>query len=119
MVPGLSDDRVTLECIAGFIAAELGPMTPWHQSRFFPTRGMAQAPPTGVERLEEALVIGARSGLAHCYSPALAAVRPLDTRCPGCKRALIARARDGTVYNRLSAGRCPGCGRWLNGIGLA
>jgi len=38
LIPGLNDDAEQLSGIAGWIAAELGEMTPWHVTRFYPRR---------------------------------------------------------------------------------
>jgi pyruvate formate lyase activating enzyme len=53
VIPGLNDDPAELRDAAGFIAQELGPGTPWHLSRFFPTYQMTDRPPTPVETLDE------------------------------------------------------------------
>jgi pyruvate formate lyase activating enzyme len=46
LIPGLNDDAANLAKLAGWIAAELGPETPWHVSRFFPTYRLTDLDPT-------------------------------------------------------------------------
>ena len=40
VIPGHNDDSGELRALAGWIASELGPETPWHVSRFFPAHRM-------------------------------------------------------------------------------
>ena len=119
VIPGLNDDPAELEALARWIAAELGPETPWHVSRFFPTYRLTDLDPTPTATIERAVQIGRGAGLRHVYS---GNVRDADedTRCAGCGEVLIRRrgftARPAAA---LLGGHCAKCGRTLAGVGLA
>jgi pyruvate formate lyase activating enzyme len=119
LIPGLNDGPTDLEALARWIAAELGPETPWHVSRFFPSYRLTDLDPTPVATIERAVEIGRSAGLRHVYS---GNVRDADedTHCAGCGETLIWRR--GYVAGATAAfvsGRCARCGHELAGIGLA
>ena len=81
--------RITCRCrasirLAGWIATEMGPETPWHVSRFFPAHRMTDVPPTPLETLRLAADIGREAGLAHVYVGNAPQLELEDTRCAGC-----------------------------------
>ncbi len=119
LIPGLNDDPAQLEALARWIAAELGPETPWHLSRFFPTYRLTDLVPTPVATIERAVAIGRGAGLSHVYSGNVIGGDE-DTNCAGCGDVLIRRrgfsARPAPA---LIAGRCDRCGHVLAGIGMA
>ena len=51
IIPGANDDPAELKDLAGFLADELGPDTPWHLSRFHPTYRLTDGPPTPIQTL--------------------------------------------------------------------
>ena len=119
LIPGLNDDPGRLEALARWIVAELGPETPWHVSRFFPTYRLTDLDPTPASTVDRTVKIGRAAGLNHVYSGNMGAGDE-DTRCAGCGETLIRRrgfsARSAPA---LVDGRCAACGRTLAGIGLA
>jgi pyruvate formate lyase activating enzyme len=119
LIPGLNDDPAGLGALARWIVAELGPETPWHVSRFFPTYRLTDLDPTPVATIERAVAIGREAGLCHVYSGNVSGGDE-DTRCAGCGETLIRRrgftARPAAA---LVGGSCSRCGRALAGIGLA
>ncbi len=119
IIPGLNDDPVKLEALARWIAAELGPETPWHVSRFFPTYRLIDLDPTPAETIARAVAIGHGAGLSHVYSGNLSDGEE-DTRCSGCARTLIHRLGfSARPTAALVGGACSECGHPLAGVGLA
>lgn len=118
VIPGLNDKPEELEALAGFIAGELGPETPWHVSRFHPVYRLTDRPPTPVETLVEARDIGLSAGLKHVYMGNVPGGGGENTSCPGCGKTVIRRQGFRIVENRLKDGACPDCGWKIHGIGL-
>jgi pyruvate formate lyase activating enzyme len=118
LIPGLNDDPDELLGLARWIAAELGPETPWHVSRFFPTYRLTDLDPTPVATIERAVKIGHEAGLSHVYSGNVSDGDE-DTRCAGCGATLIRRRGfAATAAPALVGGGCAKCGRALAGVGL-
>ena len=118
IIPGINDDPAELHELAGFIVKELGPDTPWHISRFFPSHRMTDRPPTPIETLKRAREIGKEEGLLHVYVGNVAERGGQDTLCPGCGRVLLHRTNLGTVTNFIGNGACPDCGTSIAGVGM-
>jgi pyruvate formate lyase activating enzyme len=68
VIPTINDDIDELRDIAGFIAQDLGPETPWHISRFFPHYKMSNLLPTSTNMLQKAMEIGLDAGFVLCVS---------------------------------------------------
>jgi pyruvate formate lyase activating enzyme len=118
VIPGINDDPAELRDLAGFLARELGPDTPWHISRFFPQYQMGQVPPTPVETLHRAEEIGRAAGLRYIYLGNVA--EETNTFCPGCGGLLIRRRGFSVAENTLlPEGTCPDCGQAVPGVGMA
>ncbi|WP_373498794.1 AmmeMemoRadiSam system radical SAM enzyme [Desulfococcus sp.] len=119
VIPGLNDAPKELRALAGFIADELGPETPWHISRFHPVYRLTDRPPTPVETLTAARDIGLDAGLKYVYLGNVPGSGGEDTACPGCGRTVIRRMGFQIRENRTEKGRCPDCGEPIHGIGLS
>lgn len=119
VIPGLNDDPRELSALAGFIAAELGPDTPWHVSRFHPVYRLTDRPPTPVATLIDARDIGLAAGLKHIYLGNVPGSGGEDTACPGCGKTVIRRQGFQVLKNRLKNGACPDCGERIHGLGLS
>jgi pyruvate formate lyase activating enzyme len=118
LIPGLNDDPDGLESLARWIVAELGPETPWHVSRFFPTYRLTDLDPTPIAAIERAVAIGREAGLGHVYAGNVAGGDD-DTRCAGCGETLIHRRGYGAAATAaLTGGSCARCGHVLAGVGL-
>ncbi|MFH1086998.1 MAG: AmmeMemoRadiSam system radical SAM enzyme, partial [Chloroflexota bacterium] len=63
VVPTVNDDDEQLSGIARWIAADLGELTPWHVTRFYPQHRLDSLPPTPISTLERAGKIGKAAGL--------------------------------------------------------
>jgi pyruvate formate lyase activating enzyme len=118
LIPGLNDDPHLLASLASWIAAELGPETPWHVSRFFPTYRLTDLDPTPAATIRRAVEIGRAAGLRHVYSGNLADGEE-DTCCAECGETLIRRRGYTAERAALVGDRCARCGHSLAGIGLA
>lgn len=116
VIPGVNDSETELCDIARFVADELGPETPWHVSRFFPTYKLVDAPPTPLETLRQAEEIGRLAGLRYVYVGN--ARENGDTVCHACGHLLIRRYGFTVVTNEVRNGCCPVCGAAVAGVGL-
>jgi len=114
IVPGDNDSDEELESIASFIADELDRFTPWHISAFHPDYKVLDRSPTSIDVLERAERIGRLCGLEYIYLGNVA--NRGITHCPGCGAALIERDVYSVVNDRLVDGKCPECGRAVEGV---
>lgn len=118
VIPGLNDGLDELADIAGFIAGELGPETPWHVSRFHPDHTLLDRPATPVSSLEAALGAGKRAGLSYVYTGNVPGHGGERTLCPKCGETVIERRGFTVTGTRLDRGNCSQCGQAIAGIGL-
>jgi pyruvate formate lyase activating enzyme len=119
IIPGLNDDPDELRRLAGFIADDLGPETPWHISRFHPTYKLTDRPPTPVETLILASEIGRQAGLRYVYMGNVPGRGGESTYCHQCGALLIERLGFTVYRNALQDDRCPECGTPVYGIGMS
>lgn len=109
VIPSWNDEEDNIRAIARWIVENLGELTPWHISRFFPHAQMTNVPPTPVETLEMAKRVGEEEGLKFVY---LGNVRTADgenTYCPSCGKLMIERSGYSTRLVAVTAdGKC-GC----------
>jgi pyruvate formate lyase activating enzyme len=118
IIPGRNDDPRELRALAEWIAAAVGPETPWHLTRFQPAYHFANLQATPAATLEEAAVIAAEVGLRHVYIGNAAELEDAITYCARCGEKLIARANFAVTEWHLVEGRCPRCKHSLAGVGL-
>lgn len=118
IIPGLNDDRALLEELAGFLAVELGPDTPWHISRFHPTYRLTDRGVTPEKALIAARRIGLAAGLHHVYIGNVPGSDGESTSCPGCERVVIERVGYQIRGYHLEDGRCTFCGTPADGVGM-
>ncbi len=118
LIPGLNDDKGELQQLAFFIADSLGPETPWHISRFYPTYKLTDRPPTPAESIHKARRIGLDAGLRYVYSGNLPGDEGENTSCYSCGQPLIERWGYYISKNVITDGKCPKCGATIDGIGV-
>ncbi|CAB5102907.1 COG1180: Radical SAM, Pyruvate-formate lyase-activating enzyme like [Olavius algarvensis associated proteobacterium Delta 3] len=118
LIPGKNDTDQELEALAGFMADELGPETPWHISRFHPTYKLTDRPPTPVQSLLRAREIGIHKGLRYVYTGNVPGESGESTYCHRCGEMLIERWGFTVRKNRVRSGRCPDCDAEIDGVGL-
>jgi pyruvate formate lyase activating enzyme len=117
VVPGVNDDERCLEGIARRIAADLGPDTPWHVSRYHPAYRFT-ASPTPVATLERAREIGLEAGLRYVYLGNVPGHHGEHTSCPTCGRTLVQRGLLRLMRCEVTPeGRCPHCEQEIAGRG--
>jgi pyruvate formate lyase activating enzyme len=116
IIPGVNDSEAELGDIARFLAENLGPDTPWHVSRFFPTYKLTDVAPTPLDTLRLAEEIGRAAGVRYVYVGNARANG--DTLCHACGHLLIRRTGFSVVANEVREGRCPACGAAIAGVGL-
>jgi pyruvate formate lyase activating enzyme len=116
LIPGLNTDPDELDGLARFLAASLGPDTPWHISRFHPTYKLTDRPATAVDSLLKAREIGLAAGLKYVYTGNVWGLTGESTFCDECGAMLIDRRGFTVNKNRLHQGCCPDCGTPVAGI---
>lgn len=116
LIPGLNDSPEELTRLAGFLAKDLGPDTPWHVSRFHPTYRMTDRASTPVETLIRARDTGIREGLRYVYIGNVPGEQGESTFCPGCGKILIERWGFRVTRNLIREGRCDSCGESIAGV---
>jgi len=116
LIPGLNDDEVLLKKLAAFIVESLGPETPWHVSRFYPTYKLLDKPSTPPELVHKACKIGLDAGLRYVYAGNLPGDIGENTICHNCKATLIERFGFQISRNTIADGKCPNCGSIVEGV---
>lgn len=114
IIPGINDDDKQLSGIAGWIARELGPLTPWHVTRFYPRRQMDNHEATPPATLERARRLGRAAGLEFVYLGNLPGNEYSNTVCYHCGREVVRRSGFSAVATGLDGARCRYCGAELN-----
>jgi len=114
IVPTMNDDDEQLSGIANWIASELGELTPWHVTRFYPHHQLIHLPPTPVSTLEKACDIGKKAGLKFIYTGNVPGHESENTVCPSCGRTVIERRGYETRVTGLKGSVCRFCGVGLN-----
>ncbi|MBX6423717.1 AmmeMemoRadiSam system radical SAM enzyme [Thermosulfurimonas sp. F29] len=116
IIPGENDDPEELRDIASFIKEDLGPETPWHVTRFYPTYRLLTRPPTPIETLHTAYAIGRKEGLKYVYTGNIPGDRGENTYCWSCEHLLIERYGFRILKNEITEeGTCPRCGARQDG----
>ena len=123
VVPTRNDSDDVLCAIAGFIAGELGPETPWHISRFHPDYKDTNLPPTSMDALRRAYDIGRQAELRYIYvgnvSMSMLGIDAGSTPCHACGTLLIERFGFQVLRDVVTSdGTCPKCGTSVAGIGM-
>jgi len=113
IIPTLNDDDTQLKGIAAWIHQELGRLTPWHVTRFYPHHKLAGLPPTPIETLQRAVAIGKDAGLAFVYMGNVPG-REENTLCPSCGKLIVRRSGYNVQVLGLNGSKCQFCGAELN-----
>ncbi|MBE0417009.1 MAG: AmmeMemoRadiSam system radical SAM enzyme [Coriobacteriia bacterium] len=113
VVPTVNDTPEELQAIASWIAAALGPDTPWHVTRFFPYLDFAHLDPTPISTLREARRIGVAEGLHFVFLGNVAEAGTEDTVCPSCGAHAVVRTGYTIVERSTVDGACGACVRDL------
>ncbi len=114
IIPTLNDDDEQLTALAEWIHAELGELTPWHVTRFYPHHRLGHLPPTPLSTLDRARVIGEKAGLKFIYTGNVPGHRGENTSCYRCGKLVIERHGYNTGAAGLAGSKCKYCGAELN-----
>ena len=114
IIPAVNDDYEQLSGIADWITKELGELTPWHVTRFYPQHKMTNLQVTPIETLERAREIGNQAGLKFVYLGNIGAHPSANTLCYNCQELIVRRNGFQAEVLGLSGSRCQFCGTELN-----
>ncbi|MFA5308264.1 MAG: AmmeMemoRadiSam system radical SAM enzyme [Dehalococcoidales bacterium] len=114
IIPTMNDDDVQLTALAQWIHDALGPLTPWHVTRFYPHHRLTALPPTPLSAIERACEIGAKAGLKFVYAGNVPGHGSENTRCYSCGNTIVKRVGYDTEVTGLDGSRCRYCGADLN-----
>jgi pyruvate formate lyase activating enzyme len=114
VVPTMNDDDEQLNGIAKWICGELGELTPWHVTRFYPQHNLMHLPPTPVATLEKACDIGKRAGLRFVYLGNVPGHGGENTVCYSCGKVVVRRVGYHTEVVGVDGSKCKFCGSELN-----
>jgi pyruvate formate lyase activating enzyme len=110
IVPKVGDKIEDLRKLVKWIVDELGPETPFHLIRFFPTYKMIDIPETPVETLEKFVKEARKLGLNYVYLGNVPGHENENTYCPNCKELLVERIGFESRIINLEKDRCRKCG---------
>lgn len=113
IIPGWNDDDEQLQGIARWIASDLGELTPWHVTRFFPMHELQGVEPTPVSTIHRAIGIGHAAGLKFVYAGNIRGEGE-DTVCYSCGRTNVRRVGFSAKVVALCGSACAHCGADLN-----
>ena len=114
IIPTMNDDDEQLRGIARWIRDELGELTPWHVTRFYPQHQLMDLPATPVSTLERACRIGQEAGLKFIYAGNIPGHKSESTVCYSCGRVVVKRIGYQTEIVGLNGSKCRFCGSELN-----
>ncbi len=114
IVPTMNDDDAQLTALAQWIKDELGELTPWHVTRFYPKHNLVHLPPTSIDAIERAVDIGKKAGLKFVYAGNVPGHDSENTRCYHCGKLVVKRTGYQAEVTGLAGSRCRHCGADLN-----
>ena len=114
IIPTMNDDEEQLGGIANWIRDELGELTPWHVTRFYPHHKLSHLSPTPIASLEKASAIGHRAGLHFIYTGNVPGHSGESTFCYSCGKLIVQRWGYQTQLLGLKDSQCKFCGADLN-----
>lgn len=114
IIPTMNDDDEQLGGIADWISRELGDLTPWHVTRFYPHHHLNHLPPTPLETIDRACEIGRRAGLKFVYAGNVPGHDSENTRCYNCGKTVVNRYGYRADITGLNGSKCRYCGAELN-----
>ena len=114
IIPTMNDDDTQLEGIARWIKDELGELTPWHVTRFYPHHHLMHLPATPIATIEHAYDIGRKAGLKFIYAGNVPGHQSENTVCYSCGKLVVRRFGYDTDIVGLDGSKCRFCGAELN-----
>ena len=113
IVPTMNDDEEQLNGIAKWMHDDLGELTPWHVTRFYPNYQLSNLPATPLDNLDRAALIGRDAGLHFVYLGNVPS-REDNTLCYRCGGLVVRRRGYDVTLTGLSGSKCKYCGTELN-----
>jgi len=114
LIQGFNSDQKTIRKLAEKLVSELGELTPFHISRFFPhykSQNYQLSEPTPLELLYKAYQNAKDVGLKYIYLGNIPTNNYDNTYCPKCSKLVIKRKMFGIKELCLdSEGNCKFCG---------
>ena len=118
VVPGIGDDLEEARKLSRWVYDNLGPQTPLHFLRFFPSYKMQGFPETPVETLEAHHRVAKEAGLEYAYLGNVPGHPYESTYCPNCGRVVVGRMGTDIMGWFLDAdSRCKSCGAKIPIVG--
>jgi pyruvate formate lyase activating enzyme len=115
IVPGWNDDDDNTIKTASWIKDNLGELTPWHITRFYPHADLSNVPPTPPETLDRAVELAKEIGLKFVYLGNIQTSKGENTYCPEGGELLVERHGYQTKVRDLTPeGRCRRHGADIN-----
>ena len=114
IIPTMNDDDEQLSGIANWIKNDLGELTPWHVTRFYPQHNLMDVPATPVAAIERAVNIGKKAGLKFIYAGNVPGHSSENTVCYSCGQLVVRRIGYDTHVVGLEGSKCQSCGAELN-----
>jgi pyruvate formate lyase activating enzyme len=114
LIPTINTDDEQLKGIAKWINDQLGALTPWHITRFYPQYQATDLPATPISTLEHALNIGKQAGLKFIYIGNVPGHESENTLCYKCGSLAVQRSGYSTRVLALKGSKCSVCGSDLN-----
>ncbi len=114
IIPTMNDDDQQLKGIARWIKDELGELTPWHVTRFYPHHHLMHLPATPITTLERAYDIGREVGLKFIYAGNVPGHQSENTVCYSCGKLVVRRFGYDAEIAGLDGSKCRFCGAELN-----
>jgi pyruvate formate lyase activating enzyme len=109
VIPGYNDRDETFRGIAEWIVTKLGPMVPWHITRYHPANRL-DIPPTPLDTMIRGREIGRKKGLKFIYLGNIPDPEGDGTDCPSCGRVVIERRGFSTGKINVEKSKCGFCG---------
>lgn len=91
IIPETNDNPDETRQMARYLVEHIGPDTPLHLSKFFPTHKFQHLPPTPVETLLNAREIAIEEGVQYVFVGNIRGGGYEDTVCPECDKSVVAR----------------------------
>ena len=113
IIPKIGDDVKKFRELVKWVVDNLGPDTPFHILRFFPSYKMSEFPDTPLETLEKFAAESKKMGMKYVYVGNVPGHKYENTYCSNCNELLVERIGFNVVLN-LKKNKCPKCGKEIN-----
>lgn len=111
LIPSHNDSLEELEKMANWIKDNLGKLTPWHVTKFYPCYELKNIKETPYETLLKARDIGLSTNLKYVYTGNTNNTGTENTFCPNCGNLLIERTNNSVLANNITNKKCLKCNR--------